>query len=407
MKTFVVGLGLALATFAWCQAGQKVKITFAEAGDREVWIQSTADRHKLPEMQSATGTAIELTTSANPATTSAFVHDRKTGDVAERTVAEIIKAGQWKVAAADFKRRFRINFRLETDGKPVAAATLKASSGKETMTVLVAPGERGVAQVVNVPFGDLKVEVTYKTTSGEQQTTAPQTFPVKAGMGPETETVMSLPGATPDATPETTTPPPAKSPAGQPAEAPPSSTGTSPLSTIFNLLIGLAIVGGLGYGIYMYVRKNQDQVQTALKAAGISPADPADPTGGAPLPAAPAPIKPIVLDPSSSPDPAPMAASTAAIPKNPRLVGADGSLILVGDAGGTVGRDASANFVVSGDSGVSRQHAEITVQGDDIVINDLGSTNGTFVNGVRLSAPVTLRPGDTVIFGAASFRYED
>jgi len=64
----------------------------------------------------------------------------------------------------------------------------------------------------------------------------------------------------------------------------------------------------------------------------------------------------------------------------------------------TVGRDAS-NPVSINDGEVSRRHAKLTWKGAGYVLEDLGSTNGTFVNGTRLSAPLALKPGDAVSFG--------
>jgi predicted component of type VI protein secretion system len=63
-----------------------------------------------------------------------------------------------------------------------------------------------------------------------------------------------------------------------------------------------------------------------------------------------------------------------------------------------VGRDAS-NGIQINDAEMSRRHARLQFQGGKYVIEDLGSTNGTFVNGQRLSAPHVLRPGDVVSFG--------
>jgi pSer/pThr/pTyr-binding forkhead associated (FHA) protein len=64
----------------------------------------------------------------------------------------------------------------------------------------------------------------------------------------------------------------------------------------------------------------------------------------------------------------------------------------------TVGRDSS-NAVAINDGEVSRRHARLSFQGGKYVVEDLGSTNGTFVNGQRLSNPVVLKPGDVVSFG--------
>lgn len=64
----------------------------------------------------------------------------------------------------------------------------------------------------------------------------------------------------------------------------------------------------------------------------------------------------------------------------------------------TIGRDAS-NGVAINDAEVSRKHSQLSFQGGKYVLEDLGSTNGTFVNGQRLSGPVVLKPGDVVSLG--------
>lgn len=64
----------------------------------------------------------------------------------------------------------------------------------------------------------------------------------------------------------------------------------------------------------------------------------------------------------------------------------------------TIGRDSS-NGVAINDAEVSRKHSRLTFQGGKYVIDDLGSTNGTFVNGQRLAGPVVLKAGDVVSLG--------
>jgi pSer/pThr/pTyr-binding forkhead associated (FHA) protein len=63
-----------------------------------------------------------------------------------------------------------------------------------------------------------------------------------------------------------------------------------------------------------------------------------------------------------------------------------------------LGRDVGVD-VVLGDSEVSREHARLTRTPGGYVLEDLGSTNGTFVNGQRLMAPRVLNPGDLVGLG--------
>jgi adenylate cyclase len=71
----------------------------------------------------------------------------------------------------------------------------------------------------------------------------------------------------------------------------------------------------------------------------------------------------------------------------------------------TVGRGDDNQFVVK-DRCISRNHAMIqyTDAGDHYLI-DLGSSNGTFVNGRRVSIPVTIHDGDTVTFGQTEFEF--
>lgn len=63
-----------------------------------------------------------------------------------------------------------------------------------------------------------------------------------------------------------------------------------------------------------------------------------------------------------------------------------------------IGRD-STNEIVINDAEVSRRHARLTFQGGKYVLEDLGSTNGTFVNGQRLAGPRVLKAGEVVSFG--------
>lgn len=70
----------------------------------------------------------------------------------------------------------------------------------------------------------------------------------------------------------------------------------------------------------------------------------------------------------------------------------------------TVGRSLGNDFCVS-DATVSRHHAELRRRGDVWWLADLGSTNGTRLNGLRLIEPVPVRPGDQVTFGGSRFRF--
>jgi hypothetical protein len=64
-----------------------------------------------------------------------------------------------------------------------------------------------------------------------------------------------------------------------------------------------------------------------------------------------------------------------------------------------IGRDASLPLHLDDDAQVSRRHARLTAQGGQAVVEDLGSTNGTYVNDQPIHSPRALRPGDRVRIG--------
>ena len=71
-----------------------------------------------------------------------------------------------------------------------------------------------------------------------------------------------------------------------------------------------------------------------------------------------------------------------------------------------IGRDVNVDVVIN-TAEVSRRHARLYLDGNVYVLEDLGSTNGTFVNGQRLTTPVSLRSGDLIMLGeAATLVYE-
>jgi|ERR1700677_5030691 len=64
----------------------------------------------------------------------------------------------------------------------------------------------------------------------------------------------------------------------------------------------------------------------------------------------------------------------------------------------TIGRVEENNFQISEPS-VSSRHCEILLRGNDVVVKDLGSTNGTFINGEKITEEGVLKPGQTLRLG--------
>ena len=105
------------------------------------------------------------------------------------------------------------------------------------------------------------------------------------------------------------------------------------------------------------------------------------------------------MAPEASRDAATLPASASA-----RLVALSGVLkgrrFAVTSAGITIGRDPD-NGIVIADPRVSHHHAWIGIVDNKVVLRDLGSTNGTFINARRdaLVTEAALMPGDTIFFG--------
>lgn len=75
----------------------------------------------------------------------------------------------------------------------------------------------------------------------------------------------------------------------------------------------------------------------------------------------------------------------------------------IGDELFTIGRSPDLTFCIA-DETVSSMHAELVVRDDVLIITDLGSTNGTYVNATRITGSVEVGPGDLIQFADVPFR---
>jgi pSer/pThr/pTyr-binding forkhead associated (FHA) protein len=72
----------------------------------------------------------------------------------------------------------------------------------------------------------------------------------------------------------------------------------------------------------------------------------------------------------------------------------------------TLGRGAPNDIRLDADEFASTHHARIEPRRDGVWVEDIGSTNGTYVNGTRLGRPQKLKAGDVVRVGETDLRYE-
>ena len=72
----------------------------------------------------------------------------------------------------------------------------------------------------------------------------------------------------------------------------------------------------------------------------------------------------------------------------------------------TFGRGSQNDVPLQRDEFASSKHARIEPRRDGVWLEDIGSTNGTYLNGIRLTRPKRLTPGDIVRIGETELRYE-
>lgn len=72
----------------------------------------------------------------------------------------------------------------------------------------------------------------------------------------------------------------------------------------------------------------------------------------------------------------------------------------------TVGRGDPNDIALHGDEFASARHARVEPRRDGVWVEDIGSTNGTFVNGIRLDRPRRLTRGDVIRVGETDLRFE-
>ena len=224
--------------------------------------------------------------------------------------------------------------------------------------------------------------------------------------------------ATPSPAVEATPPPAANATPSSPAEAtpphagdatPPATTaegvpaGSSPPAAGFSAFFKAWWPWLVGFGavllivlIALVARRKPQPTVAAVPAQPVVPAVAADPLPQV-QPAAPLP------EATRRSPPAPSGPTlTLAFMNGPRR-GDTVPLVMAPEV--VVGRAAACTLTLAGDDEVSGRHARFFIQSRRLLLEDLGSTNGTWLNGVRLVAPSPLSPGDVLQCGQTELRF--
>lgn len=415
----------ALAAVGFAQ--NSVTLTFPQGSEREVWVGTGLPSEPPRDSIRTNGNQVEVPVTGKAATDAVFVWDKQSGNLASKTIGAIQKEGLWRVAPETFIDVALVKIRVESGGKPVAAGEVTLKDARREIPLLLDPSMKGEASFFAIKPGNLTITVKYRSQGAmAKPVTQLLDAPLKRSDAIPTLTIAVPAGA---ATADATTSAPAgdgttteKKPTGSETASTPSAGTTggkdsapvvdqaNPIGTFIVILLGIAAVAGMAYAALKYVKQNSDQVAGKLEQLGVQIPKPGDDapldlsTVPAPMPAKPAPPQKIVLD-GAAPDPivAPPASTGVS---EPRLVAETGDAMPLPDGETVVGREVGLGLSLVGETTVSRRHAQLVRTGGSVIVRDLGSTNGTFVNGAQLQGETTLRNGDAVQFGAIRFRYE-
>lgn len=412
----------AIPALTWAQNStiQTVTLQFEEKGERKAWIQTDENADQIGDLIDASDTTLELASTTDPNGKSVYVRNLNTNKVAKKSLVAILKDGTWKPKASDYTLTYEAKVIAGNAAGRVSNGVINVKAGDQERQVLLISEDNGEVSVYLLPGKQATVSLTTKVEGGEV-TTDPQTLdlsttgevPTLTLIAPEGAPVVS--SANGSAIPEegeTVAGSGEGSGSSSEGESEAAPKGGNPLVTFLNMLVALAIIGGLGYGVWWYIQNNQGKVEELAKKAGLDPSDrKGDPVGDLPVqPSEPEPLKKIMLDgaavePIQQGAVAGAAAAATPVAKSPKLVGADGQTHNLAEGQTTVGRENAT--ITVGESSLSRRHAELSRTGGSVTITDLGSTNGTYVNGVKIQSSTVLNPGDTVQFGAAQFTYKE
>lgn len=405
----------ALATAASFGQGT-VNITLGSLHQFQAFEAPSWPAKPVTDFQKISGDKVTYKLTSKELKPNLFLVDTESGNVAMKPVDQI-RDGSWAVAKSAFTAAYQVDVVVTAPGGPIDSATVEIQEGDRKREELLDSKSLGRARFFFVRFGEVKITVNYRGKNGMADPVK-QSFTLSAD---REQTVPELKVALPDGNSvasTTSAEPTAKKPEATPANnAPANNVPTAPApstSTTGNLLttlVGMAVVAAAAWYGIKYMRENGDKVQDTLKKLGADipqPGGNSDPDPAPVAPIKPEPMQQIILDNAA---PAPVTSTPATIPTPtpttgiPKLVATDGSAFDLPEGTTTVGREFGNGLVVPSDT-VSRQHASLTKSGTSVSVMDHGSTNGTWVNGMKVGGTVTLNSGDSLRFGSVEYRYE-
>lgn len=383
-----------------------IALEFESKAERRTWIGPEA-MEAVPAATSALEKTdkTELDDSAAGPDDWVWVYDVASGNLAGKPVSQAKPT--WKVAATDFKWAGEASIKVTHNGQAASAATVILKMGEKNERRLLSPSDAGQVKLLRVPFGPIQVTIEAKA-DGKAIEPVTQVFNLEKTRTTPSPTFEMAIAAPIDTIAAAQKAPEKDAAAKEEKAASGDGGGGNPVGQAFLYLLILVLAGVAGWYVVQFVKKNPDRVNAALSKAGVQiPTDP-DPdalAGDDPTPSVP-----------KKPDPPAQILLTDAAPAiqlgtpaplgQPVLRADDGTMISIPDGTNVVSREPGSPFSFPNEPSVSRMHAEIVRDETGLLVRDLGSTNGTFVNGQRVQSDVRLQSGDTVQFGQVRLRVE-
>lgn len=407
---------------------QSINLAMPSSGNYEYTVIPAVAPVRNPELPvhfSGTSATVTVTPSKEKGTGHILILNEETGNAALLPLPA--NGSTLQVTPEDFSLVRHVIVTVESNAKPLAAALVSLTdANKHTQTRSLDATDQGKAVFSNVAFGMANLSIVYgQNLKQTQDITIPSGHPATGYTVTVSVTGPAPTLSVPAAVTTAPTMPQTGAPSAPPSNLPPVQPyhPTNQWPSLFGGLLGLIVFVGGGYLLYRWTKSGG--AAATLKKWGIEVAAPSASSADSSWQPAAAP--PVVTDPSVCPYCGQKkdasgncgctlggglmgGAATATRTGTPRLIGAmgiySGNIYPITGGSVSVGRDSSNTIALADDTTVSRRHAEIQLQNGGAVVRDMGSANGTFVNGVRISGEQTLRVGDEIQIGNTRFRFE-
>lgn len=353
---------------------------------------------------------VPLVKDAIPKGTLLYVLDAKTGNEAVRPI-EGKDALTVDLKAADFNkvRRVEVSVTGTQSGNPVAAAIVKLTdAAKKSQEKVLDPPAGGSVEFSDVAEGTASITVLYgdnKKSTQDVDITTEREGPVLKLDIPIAGAIDTLAPAQSDTSEKS-----GKSDAS--GKSAPQAKGVDYLTGLIGAILligiiyaGVRMMGNKGAGAKSLLKKLGVEVedQQLIEPAKAQPAPQVDPT-----------ICPFCgqkkdASGACSCSVIGTAASAVSAASGPRLVAVQGprmgEIYDLQSGMLTIGREAGNTVAFTDDSAVSRRHARIASENGRFTVYDEGSSNGTFINGVKITEQA-LNSGDEIQIGTTRLRFE-